>query len=284
MQSQTTLQRAIHSFSRDFRLRGHQFTIETILSPLIHRSNALKHSVFANFILQAVQTNRSSSSPMQTEDLESLHFQHYHIAMNYLEQTQTDPEYIDANLGANLILAFYNLCKGDMENWTVHSQNASELIRVRGKTLERHPLSVYSKFLFYLYMRTDTVGSNAIGQPSSADREIARIVYSGTPITNQSILAVRIELELLLAEISVFQYQCGTLLPLGGWHSPPQKEILQRKYEDLSDRLGKWRGLNPNFVAFEEAQIGEYPRRSLLPIEMGAPLLCIVFPIEHTIL
>ena len=213
VQSQTTLQQAIHSFSRDFRLRGQQFTFETILSPLIHRSNALKHSVFANFILQAEQGNplSSSSLPMQTQDLESLHLQHYFTALNYLKQTHDDPECIDSKLGANLILLFYNLCKRDMENWMVHSRNAFQLIRARGRTLETHPLSLPTKFLSSLYMQIDTAGSNVLGQRAIADGEIARIVYSGVPIINRSILPASIELELLLAAMSVFQHECGTL-------------------------------------------------------------------------
>lgn len=283
VQSQTTLQEAIHSFSRDYRLRGQQFTFETILSPLIHRSNALKHSVLANFVLQADQGYLSSSSLMQTEDAESLHLQHYFIALNYLKETHDDPECIDSKLGANLILLFYNLCKRDTENWTLHSRNASQLIRDRGRTLETHPLSLNTKFLSTLYMQTDTIGSNVLGQRAFADGEMARIVHSGVPIINRSILPARIELELLLAAISVFQHECGTLLPLGGDWPPPQEEMLRRKYKILLDRLRRWRGLNPNLVAFEEAPVGEYPHGSLIPAEMGLPLLCVVFLFEHTL-
>ncbi len=92
------------------------------------------------------------------------------------------------------------------------------------------------------------------------------------------------ELDLLLAEISVFQYECGTLLPLGeGWHTPPQEEILRQKYEDLLERLGKWQGLRPGLGAFEEAQVGESPHGSLIPAEMGLPLLCVISPREPTL-
>lgn len=284
VQSQTTLQQAIHSLSKDFRLRGQQLTVETILSPLIHRSDALKHSVFANFILQTDEGNRSPLSSMEIQDLDSLHLQHYNLALGYLRQNYNNLEYIDANLGAHLILLFYNLCKRDTESWTMHSRNASQLIRVRGRTLKTHPLSLHTKFLFYLYMQTDTAGSNVLGQPASTNHEIARIVYSGVPIINRSILPARAELELLLAEMSIFQYECGNHLPLGGsWPPPPQETILRQKYERLLVRLRKWQGLNPELVAFEEAQVGEYPHGSFLPAEMGLPLLCVASPIEHTL-
>ena len=276
VQSQITLQQAIHSVSQDFRLRGQQFTLETILSPLIHRSNALKHSVFANFILQAEQANQSPVSPIQTKDIESLHIQHYNNAINYLRQSHNNIECIDANLGAILILLFYNLCKRDMKNWRLHSRNASKLIRVRGRTIETHPLSLHTKFLFYLFVQTDTTGSCVLGQPASTDGEIVQIVYSGVPITNRSILPARMELDVLFVEMSLFQYEYETLTSLGGsWHTPPQEEMFRRKYEDLLDRLRKWQGLNPSLVALEEAQAGEYPHGSIIPAEMGLPLLCV---------
>ena len=258
-------------------MRGQQITIEAILSPLIYRSNALKHSIFANFVLQAEQAKQSLSSPTQPQDLASVHLRHYNAAINYLQTSINNPEYTDANVGADLILAFYNICKGDMENWTVHNRNAAEQIRARGRTLETRPLSLHTKFLFYLYIRTDTVGSNAIGQPANTDHEIAQIVYSGVPISNRMMLPSRMEMELLLGEISIFQYQCSTLLPLGGgWQISPQAEILRRRYDDLVDRLGKWQGLHSDFATFEEAQMGEYPQGAMLPPEMGSPLLCVV--------
>jgi len=262
------LECAIKYFSKAFRLPGQPFMIETVLSPLIHCSNALKHSVFANIILQVEETKRSSSMPSQY--WANLHVRHYNIAISYLKSTINNPQYADVNIGANLILAFYNLCREDSENWTMHSRITSEQIHVRGRTLETHPLSLHSKFLCYLYMRTDTVGSNAMGKPASIDGEIARIVYSGIPISNRSMLPSRTELELLLAEISVFQYECATLLPL------PQEEILQRKYNNLLDRLRKWQGLYSNLAAFEEANVGGYLHRDMLPCEMGLSLLCVL--------
>jgi Fungal specific transcription factor domain len=277
VQSQSTLQRAIHSFSKDFRLRGQPFTIESILSPLINSSKALKHSIFANFILQADQVRRLPASSMPRQDLSSLQVRHYNAAITQLETTFNNPLYTDANVGAALILAFYNLCAGDLEHWTTQIRNAAEQIRLRGKTLKTHPLSLHTKFLFTLYLRTDTVASNSVGRPATADREIVDIVYSGAPISNPGLLHCRIELELLLAEISVFQYECLTFQQLGtGWNKPYRQEILRHKYDDLIDRLGKWDGLYSDLVAFEEAQDGGYPHGAALPPEMGLPLLCLV--------
>src|SRR5215471_141505 len=122
-------------------------------------------------------------------------------------------------------------------------------------------------------MQTDTAASNVLGQPARTDHEIARVVYSGVPLINRSIIPVRAELELLLAQISVFQHQCGTLLAPGAWPTPPQEDVLRKRYERLLGRLRKWGGLNPSLVAFEEAQVGEYPQESLLPAEMGMTLL-----------
>jgi Fungal specific transcription factor domain len=281
VQSQATLQRAIHAFSKDFRLRGQQFTVETILSPLIYRSTALKHAVFANFILQAEQSKLSPLSPMPSpvaaQDLASLHVRHYNTAITHLQPTLHNPIYTDSNVAACLILSFYDICAGDMEHWAAHVRDSADQIRIRGNTIETHPLSLHTKFLFNLYMRMDVVGANAVGQPSSADREIARIVYSGIPISNKLLLPYRIELELLLAEISVFQYECSTLLPLGtAWNNPQQEEVFRRRYNDLLDRLSRWQDANSDLVAFEEAQIGEYPFGANLPPEMGLPLLCVV--------
>jgi hypothetical protein len=276
VQSQSTLQRAIHSLSKDLRMRGQLFTIESILSPLISRSNALKYAIFANFVLQADQSKRSPTSPVPAADFATLHVRHYNTALTHLQTTLHNPAYTDENVGTPLILAFYNICNGDLENWTTHMRHAADQIRLRGASLENHPMSLHTKFLFTLFLRTDVMGSNALGLLANTDRELARIVYSGVPISNKLILSARIELELLLAEISIFQYECITMLG-GGWNTPPQQEILLHKYKDLADRLGRWQAANSGIFLFEEAQIGEYPHGAMLPPEMGLPLLCVVF-------
>jgi hypothetical protein len=277
VQSQVHVQRAIHSFSKDFRLRGQIFTIESILSPLIHRFPSLKHAVLANFALQSEQFKQSPSLPSLNRDLANVHVRHYNTAIHYLQTTLHNPLYADANVGASLILAFYDLCAGDMEHWTTHIRSTSEQIRIRGQTVSTHPLPLHTKFLYALYMRADIIGSNSVGQPCNADREIAKIVYSGVPISNKNLLPVRVELELLLAEISLVQYECITLLPPTSrdWNDPHQETVLRQKYEDLMDRLQRWQGRDPELFAFEEA-VGEYPHGAMLPPEMGLPLLCVV--------
>lgn len=277
VQSQVQVQRAIHSFSKDFRLRGQTFTVESVLSPLIHRFPALKHAVFANFALQSDQFRNSPSLPNQNPDLSSVHIRHYNTAVHYLQTTLHNPQYTDANVGASLILGFYDLCAGDMEHWTTHIRNAAEQIRIRGQTIATHPLPLHTKFLYALYMRADIIGSNSVGQPTNADREIAKIVYSGVPISNKVLLPSRIELELLMAEISLVQYECITLLPPTGrgWNDPHHETVLRQKYENLMERLQRWQGRDPELFAFEEA-VGEYPHGSMLPPEMGLPLLCVV--------
>jgi len=281
VQSQLTLRRAIQGFSRDFRLRGQPFTVETILSPLIFRSSALKHAIFANFILQAEQAKRHApTSPLSTvaQDLSSTHVRHYQTAITHLRPNLGIPAMSDSNIAATLILAFYSICAGDMNNWAAHIRSTSDQIRLRGSNIDTQPLSLHTKFLFNMYMRTDTVGSNAVGQPANTDREIARIVYSGAPISSKLMLPYRIELELLLAEASRFQYECNAYLSSVGapWNDAHQETILREKYEDLLDRLGRWDGMNSELVSVEEAQPGEYLRGAMLPTEMGLPLLCVI--------
>jgi hypothetical protein len=269
VQSQSMLQQAIHSFSEDFRLRGQPFTIESILSPIIYRSNSLKFAVFANFILQADQVKRSpSSSPLQ-------HERYYHNAITHLQTTLNDPRHLDSNIGTLLWLAFYDICRGDSGTWNLNMRSAADQIRLRGSTLETHPLSIHTKFLFSLWIRADITASNAIGTPANFDREIARIAYSGVPISNKLLLPSRIDLEMLLAEISLFQFECANPLPIGGaWQYSPAD--LHRKYEDLLNRLGRWQAATSELFAFEEAQPGEYHHGAMLPPEMGLPLLSVV--------
>jgi len=281
IQSQMALRRAIHGFSRDFRLRGQPFTVETILSPLIYRSSALKHAIFANFILQAEQAKQHPpTSPLGTaaQDLSSAHVRHYHSAITHLRPNLGVPAMSDSNIATSLILAFYSICAGDMNNWAAHIRSTSDQIRLRGSNIDTHPLGLHTKFLFSMYMRTDTVGSNAVGQPANTDREIARIVYSGVPISGKILLPYRIELELLLAESSRFQYECNAYLSSVGapWNDAHQETILREKYEDLLDRLGRWDGMNSELVSVEEAQPGEYIQGAMLPTEMGLPLLCVI--------
>ena len=278
VQSSTALQKAIQAFSNEFRLSGQPFTVQTVLSPLIYRSILLKHSIFANCFLNAEQANQSLSSiasRASSQNLGERHLQHYNSAIHHLQTTINNPVHTDVNIGANLFLAFYSIRKGDLENWAFHIRSAAEQIRARGKILETHPLSLHTKFVFCLCVRTDTVGSNATGKPAATDSELVRIVYSGIPITNRSILPCRIDLELLLAEISVFQFQCANLLPINrAWRSP-HEDRLQQDYEMLLARLNNWQGLNPGLVAVEEAQTGEHMNGSTLPVEMGLPLLCV---------
>lgn len=246
---------------------------------MIYRIAALKHAVYANFILQAEQAKSSPSSQPSSQELAALHVRHYNTAINHLQTTLNNQEYADTNVGVCLILAFYDLCAGDLEHYTTHIRTASEQIRVRGATLETKPLPLHTKFLFNLYMRTDTVASNAVGQPSNVDLEIARIVYHGVPISNKSLLPYRIELELILADISHFQYEINNILPPDRtWTDSHQEAIFRQRYQDLLARLHSWRGRDPELLVFEEAS-GEYPHGSMLPPEMGLPLLCVV-PLE----
>lgn len=276
VQTQSTLQKAIHSISNGFRLRGHSFTIEGVLSPLIHRSNAIKHAIIAWFILQADEVKSSPSSPLPQQDLAGLQLRHYSTAVNHLQTTLHNPAYTDANVCAFIVLAFYDVCAGNIPQWFARIRGAADHIRLRGTTLDAHPLSLREKFVFTLYMRMDTVGCNATGQPSNVDSDIVRIVYSGVPIFGKHVLLYRIELDLLLAEISVFQSECVTLAE--GWQGPTHQEVLQGKYDDLVDRLGRWHGANAELAAFEDAEVGEYPYGTLLPPEMGLPVLCVIYP------
>jgi hypothetical protein len=275
VQSHSTLQRAIHSCSKDLRLRGQPFTLEALLSPLIYRMKALKHSIFAHFILQADQARRPLAPTNGNQDFVRLQVRHYNAAITQLKTTFDDPLQTDTNVGASLILAFYNLCTCDIKHWTIQIRNVAEQIRLRGRTIETRPLTFLTKFLFSMYLRVDAVASNSLGQLASADSEIVNIVYSGHPISNQGFLDSRIELELLLIEISRFQYECTILVQLeSGQHDASQREFLHHKYDDLIDRLGKWHGLYLGVDAFEEAQSGKYPHGVMLPPEMGLPLLC----------
>jgi len=284
VQSHLQIRQAIHSFSKDFRLRGQLFTVESILSPLIYRIIALKHAVFANFILQAEQAKGSPTLHSSAPDLATLHVRHYNTAISHLETTLDNQAYADTNAGACLILAFYNLCAGDMEHYASHIRYAADQIRARGATVDSKPLPLHTKFLFGLYMRTDTVGSNAVGQPSNVDREIAQIVYHGVPISNKSLLTYRIELELILADISHFQYEVNSMLPtIRTWTDPQQEAIFRHRYEDLLAQLHRWQGRDPELLVFEEA-IGEYPHGSVLPPEMGSALLCVVPLVIRTLL
>jgi hypothetical protein len=275
VQSQTALQRAVHSFSQSFRLRGQMFTVETILSPLIYNSAPLKHAIFANFALQAEQEKGTPTSPNAPRELETLHSRYYNAAITLLQTTLSNPMSSDANVGVSIFLAFYSLSQGDPEHFVTHLRGAAQQIRDRGKSIETHPLQLHTKFLYGLYMRLDTVASSAVGQPATLDPEIARIVYSGVPISNKILLPYRIQLELLLAEISVFQHDCATYLPSDGWIDPQRKELLRQRYDDLVERLGRWQNGTSQLVSFEEA-VGEYPHGSMLPPEMGLPLLCVV--------
>lgn len=275
VQSQSTLQRAIHSLSKDFRLRGQSLTIESVLSPLIYRSNALKHSIFANYILKVEQAKRPPLLLPRPQDPASLQERHYNTAVNHLQTTLNDPQYTDANVGASLILAFYSVTVRNLEHWTTQIHNAAEQIRIRGRNLDTNPLSLHTKFLFNLFIRTDTVGSSAIHQPANTDPELLRIVYSGVPISNPSILPCRMELELLLAEASRFQCDCATYLPIGnGLPDIPQEHVLRRKYHSLVERLGNWQGLRSDLIAFEETEAGDHSG-VLLPPVMGSPLICV---------
>jgi hypothetical protein len=279
VQSHAQIRQAIHSFSKDFRLRGQLFTVESVLSPWIYRITSLKHAVYANFVLQAEQAKGSPPSQTSTQDLSALHVRHYNTAISHLQTTLNNPAYADTNVGACLFLAFYDLCAGDMEHYTTHIRSTADQIRVRGATVGSKPLPLHTKFLFNLYMRTDTIGSNAVGQPSNVDPEIARIVYHGVPISNKSLLPYRIELELILADISHFQYESNNILPADRtWTDPHQEAIFRQRYEDLLTRLHRWQGRDPELLVFEEA-FGEYPHGSMLPPEMGLPLLCVV-PLE----
>lgn len=275
VQTHAQIRQAIRSFSKDFRLRGQVLTVESILSPLIYRSSALRHAVFANFMLQAEQATVTSPH-LATQDIVSIHVHHYNTAITLLQSTLNNPNFTDTNIATYLALAFYDICAGDMEHWTTHIGDTARQIRLRGSTIDSHPLSLHTKFLCALYMRTDILGSNAVGQPANLDRELAQIAYSGIPISSKILLPYRIELELLLADISVFQYECSQLPPLAtGWREPSLETRLRAKYQELVNRLQHWKGVESQLAMFEEA-IGEYVLGSMLPTEMGLPLLCVI--------
>jgi hypothetical protein len=247
---------------------------------MIFRSVALRHAIFANFLFQREQTPLTSPSPA-TETLRehplSLHSRHYQAAMNQLNGMLGNADYPEANLAAHHILGAYCLVKGDLVDWTYHNRSATALLRARGQSIRSHPPSLSGRFLFQLHIRLDTVASNVVGLSATSDAETIRLAYSGIPISNPAILSARVELELLLGEISTFQFDCSAMLPLvqSGWESPPQMGTLRVRYHQLIEKLGKWQGLTNDVVGFEEAEMGEYIQGSLLPSEMGTPLFCV---------
>jgi Fungal specific transcription factor domain len=297
VQSDQQLRHAIHIFSKDFRLRGQPLTVESIVSPLIYRYEPLKQAVLANFAFQTQELRVSVDlSPGPKRDYPQ---DHYNATMHLLQQSMHDPLHADANVGAMLMLAFYDICRSDNKGWTNRIAEAASLIRLRGTTLAKHPLSLPAKFLFALYIRSAAVGSNAIGEPVLCDpesfREIAKIVYSGVPISDKGFLRHRIELEGLLTEISVFQYDCNQFMSderewaesrrqaaRGEWTDSQRDTLLRTKYDGLISkyegflaRLKRWAEVASEYIYFEEA-IGHYPRQAFLPYEMGFPLLCVV--------
>ena len=279
VQSQSSVQTAIRALSRDYRLPGQYFTIETVLSPMIFRSTTLRHAVLAAFLLQSDPSPLTSPSRVSESFQDhppNLSLQHYQIAMTHLNETIDNPELAEVNLATHLILGFYCIVKEDLAHWTFHNRNATDQLRARGQTVLSHPPSLPAKFLFQLHIRTDTVGSNAVGLSATTDPETIQIAYSGSPISNASFLPARMELELLLADISVFQYDCSTVLPIvgSGWQTP-QMEAMRIRYHHLLEKLGKWPGLTIDGIGFEDAEVGEYIQGSLLPSEMGSPLLCV---------
>ena len=278
-QTRLQLQRAIHSLSRDFRLRGHPYTIESMLLPLIFDSNALKYAIIANFVLQVEQLKPSISSswPAQNrnQNFTRLDVVYYMTATNNLQTTFSNPKYIDINVGTTLMLAFYDICAGDLEQYNMNMRTIADQIRLRGKILHIHPLEVPTKFLFNLFVKIDLVGSIVCKQQAIVDYEIIRIVHSGVSIFNTDTLLYRMELELLLAEISRFQYECATILQFDhDWNNSAQEEMLRQKYEDLLDRLHGWKGMDSRLIHFDEMQL-VYPHEINLPPELGLPLLCV---------
>ena len=275
-QKQLQLQRAIHTLSRDFRLRGHPYTIESMLLPLIFHSNALKYAIIANFVLQAEQAN-PLSWPMQSQNqnVTRLDVVYYRNARNILQTTFSNPIYININVGTALMLAFYDICAGHLDHYSTNMRKAADQIRLRGITLDTHPLELRTKFLFNLFVKIDLVASNVCRQQGTVDYEIIQIVHSGVSIFNTDTLPYRMELELLLAEISQFQCECATVLSVDhDWNDPAQEEALRRKYEDLLDRLHRWKGADSQLIYFEEAEL-DNPRGIKLPLELGLPLLCV---------
>ena len=205
--------------------------------------------------------------------------------MTHLNATINIPELAEVNLATHLILGFYCTVKEDLARWAFHNRNATDQLRARGQTVQSHPPSLPARFLFQLHIRTDTVGSNAVGISATTDPETIQIAYSGLAISNASFLPARIELELLLAEISAFQYDCSTIIPVvgSGWQTP-QMEAMRMRYHHLLGKLAKWPGLTIDGVGFEEAEAGEYIQGSLLPSEMGLPLLCVSMVLHQAFL
>jgi hypothetical protein len=278
-QTQLQLQQAIHSLSNDFRLRGHPFTIESILLPLIYRSDSLKYAIIANFVLQAEQTKHLASpswpAKNQNQNPPRLDVVYYRNAKNILQTTFPGPVYTDIIVGTALILAFYDICAGELDHFNTNMRNAADQIRLRGQTLRTHPLELQSKFLFNLFVKIDAIGSNVCVQQSTVDREIIEIVHSGLSIFSTDTLSYRMDLEFLLTEISRFQYECATVLPVDGdGNDPAQVEILRCKYKQLLDQLRRWQTTASKVIYFEKA-LPDYPLENKLPFELGLPLLCV---------
>lgn len=266
MQFGWTLQQAVDTVSQNFRLGGQPFSLKSLLSHLICGSPTLPQAVLAIYFLQMDQAMGSTSSPTPP-NVANLHIMCYNGAVSQLKTTEND---FDINLSTSLILAFHDICIGAENNWTFHIRNATEQIRIRQKTLGTHPLALRTKFLGHLFIRADAVESNAIKKPANTDHEIVQIVYSGMSMTNQPLVASRIELELLLTEISRFQYECGELLPPNkAPGNPSYKENLRGKYGDMWARLERWRGISK--VNFEQVE----GFSTTLPTEIGLPLLCV---------
>jgi hypothetical protein len=268
VQSRTQLRHAIHTFSRDFRLRGQIVSGEALLSPLIYRCASMQHAVYANAIFQ-------SEEAKPTHDAAALHARHYNTALTLLQTTVHDPSQNEENVGTLIALAFYDICAGDVDHWTTHMADAANQIRIRGQTVDSRPLSLSTKYLFALFARSEVVGANAVCHPARTDRELLNVVYSGVPITSKPLLPYRIELELLFAQLSALQYECSQLPShTTGWRSQQDDQRLTQRYHDLVHRLQQWKGVDTQLVTFEEA-VGEYTHGSVVPPEMGAPLICV---------
>jgi hypothetical protein len=266
-----TLEHAVDTVSQNYRLGGQKFTLKLLLSHLIRRSAILQHAVLALYFLQMDHATRSTSSPTPP-NVANLHDMCYNRVVSHLETTQND---FDINLTTSLILAFHDICIGAEDKWTFHIRNATEQIRNRLKALRTHPFAFRTKFLAQLCIRADVVESNAIKKPANADHEIVQMVYSRMSITNELLVPFRIELDVLLAEISRFQCECAEPLPLNkASDNPPHKVNLRQKYDDMWTRLRRWQGLNSH-VSFEQVEAGGFSYGTTLPTEIGLPLLCV---------
>jgi len=281
VQSYTHLRNAVSSFSRDFRLHSQSLNLDKLLVPLIYRSVSMQHAVYANVVLQSdlQQEARSATSPTTNPSI--MHMRHYNTAITLLQNTIDDASHLEENVGTSLALAWYDICAGDIEQWMAHMSKVLQQIRLRGQTIESQPLSLAQKYLFALFVRTEVLGSNSVCQPSHTDRKVVEIIYSGVPITNKALLPHRIELELLFAEISVFQYECSQLPTRSTEWRNQQVNRLTRTYHDLVTRLQQWRVFDSDLVTVEEA-VGEFAQGYILPPDMGTPLIS-VYPLPCTI-